>query len=321
MRTLLFSLCFILVLSTESLSQSFFEEPLYIKTETGDLGGILSIPDGCKRCPAVLIIQGSGPTDKDGNSAVLKGKNNSLKLLSESLNEAGIATLRYDKRGVGMSSRALIAEKDLLFDQFVKDADLFLERLFLDKRFRKIGVAGHSQGSLIGMLISQKRKVKAFASVAGPSFSIDETLLTQIKANPYNPPQLLEEAENITASLKNGIEVQEVSPYLQSIYRPSIQPFMMSWMKYDPTEEISKLKCAIMVINGSTDLQIHVEDAKSLKASNEKAQLVIIKGMNHVLKDAPANAIESNASYTNPDLPLNPEFKEKITSFFIKNLK
>ena len=76
-----------------------------------------------------------------------------------------------------------------------------------------------------------------------------------------------------------------------------------------------------MVVNGSTDLQVHVEDAKSLQASNEKAKLVIIKGMNHVLKDAPANAFESNASYTNPDLPLNPEFKKKITSFFTKNLK
>lgn len=271
---------------------------------------------------AVLIIQGSGPTDKDGNSAMLQGKNNSLKLLSESLAEAGIASLRYDKRGMGMSAKAEVSEADLTFDDFVSDANVFLDYLIEDRRFKTVGVAGHSQGSLIGMLISQQNKVKAFASIAGPSFSIDETLLMQIKANPYNPPQLLAEAESITASLQEGVEVKEVSSYLQSVYRPSIQSFMMSWMKYDPTEEISKLEMPVLVINGTTDLQVHIEDAERLQLSNEEqTKLVIIKGMNHVLKDAPANPIENNATYGNPKLPLNTEFKEEIVSFFLENLK
>lgn len=320
MRILFFCIGYLLS-STSAFTQGFTEEEIYIRTKKDSLGGILSIPFDCEKCPAVLIIQGSGPTDKDGNSAMLNGKNNSLKLLSETLNRAGIATLRYDKRGVGMSKKAFVSEQNLIFDDFVSDAEDFLKYLIKDKRFKRIGVVGHSQGSLIGMLISQNKKVKAFASIAGPSFSIDNTLLTQIKANPYNPPQLIKEAEDITVSLKNGIAIDSVSPYLLSIYRPSIQLFMMSWMKYDPTEEISKLKSPVLVINGSTDLQINVEDAQRLQISNEKAELVIIEGMNHVLKNAKANALESNASYSNPALPLNEEFQKEIIAFFTKNLK
>jgi len=302
-------------------AQSYYEEEIALETENGKLGGILTMPNKGKKVPAVLIIQGSGPTDKDGNSAMLPGKNNSLKLLAESLAEAGIASVRYDKRGMGLSAGAVMSESDLSFDDFVFDANEFLTFLIKDKRFKKIGIAGHSQGSLIGMLISQKNDVNAFASIAGPSFTIDETLLMQLKANPYNPPQLLKEAESITASLKKGIEVQEVSSLLQSVYRPSIQSFMMSWMKYDPSEEISKLEIPVLVINGSTDLQVHVEDAQRLQISNEGSKLVIVKGMNHVLKDAPANPIENNATYSNPELPLNKEFEQEIVSFFLKNLK
>jgi len=302
-------------------AQSFHEESIELSTSYGTIGGVLTIPDGSKKMPAVLIIQGSGPTDKDGNSAILPGKNNSLKLLAEALAKEGIASLRYDKRGMGMSARTEVDEAELSFDDFVFDAEQFLHYLIEDKRFKRIGVAGHSQGSLIGMLISQKNKVSAFASIAGPSFTIDETLLTQIKANPYNPPALLEEAETIMASLKKGEAVAQVSPFLQSIFRPSIQQFMMSWMKYDPTDEINKLKVPILVINGSTDLQVSVEDAQRLHISNDKSTLVIIKGMNHVLKDATANPRENNATYGDPKLLLNQEFEQEVTSFFLKNLK
>lgn len=308
--------------SATLLSQSYAEEEVVIELDgKGTLGGILTVPKMSKKMPAVLIIQGSGPTDKDGNSPLLAGKNNSLKLLSEALANAGIASLRYDKRGMGLSASMVVAEADLTFDDFVRDAELFLDYLVKDKRFKKIGVAGHSQGSLIGMLISQRKKVKAFASIAGPSLSIDETLLTQIKDNPYNPPALIKEAEQITASLRKGETYTDISPFLKSIYRTSIQPFMISWMKYDPTEEISKLKMPVLIVQGSTDLQVQVEDGQRLHISNENASLAIIKGMNHVLKDASGNRQENTAAYGNPDLPLNETFKKEITAFFLKNLK
>jgi pimeloyl-ACP methyl ester carboxylesterase len=311
----------LLFLAQRGFSQSVTIEKVYVQSDDGQLGGLLSIPGNCKKCPAVLIIQGSGPTDKDGNSALSQGKNNSLKYLSQSLNEAGIATLRFDKRGMGMSIGLQTNEEDLTFDQLVNDADLFLSLLMKDKRFKKIGIAGHSQGSLIGMLISQRHQLSAFASIAGPSFNIGDKLISQIEGNPYNPNEIIEEAKKITFSLKEGKVTNDVSPLLQNIYRPSIQSFLISWMKYDPSEEIGKLPLPILIINGSTDLQVNVEDAKSLKAASAMAELCIINGMNHILKNATANPIENNATYNNPDLPLNSEFKTKITSFFKQNLQ
>lgn len=274
-----------------------------------------------KKLPVVLIIQGSGPTDKDGNSAALNGKNNSLKLLAELLAKNGIASLRFDKRGLGLSKEAATPEEELTFDDFVNDANAWLNYLVQDKRFKRIGIAGHSQGSLIGMRLSQHEKVSAFASLAGPSLSIDETIMAQIKANPFNPANIVKEAKGIFGKLREGETVDSVPPYLMSVFRPSIQPFMMSWMKYDPLVEIEKLNIPILVVAGSTDLQVTVEDAQRLQIANPKAELKVIDGMNHILKNSSAEANENVASYSNPKLPLNEELEVSINSFFTKYLK
>ena len=215
-----------------ALSQATITKEIFIKTDNGTWSDVLGLPVEYKKCPAILIIQGSRSTDKDDNSIIMSDKNNSLKQLSESPNYIGIATLRYDKTGMGMSKNIKTDEWNLVFDDHVNDANSFLD------------------------------------------FLIDETLLAQLKANPYNLPKLFQEVEEITSSLKKGIQVTEVSAFLQNIYRPSIQPFMMSWMKYDPSEKkISKLKFGILIINGSTDLQVEIEDAQRLKASNDKASI------------------------------------------------
>lgn len=303
-------------------SQDFEEQEVFIQSQDYRLGGVLMFPKGkMKKLPVALIIQGSGPTDKDGNSAALAGKNNSLKLLAETLAQNGVASLRFDKRGLGLSNSTPMQESDLIFEDFVNDAAAWLDFLSQDQRFKKIGVIGHSQGSLIGMRISQNPEVKAFASVAGPSLRIDETLITQIKANPYNPPNIINEAKDIFNKLQNEELVEKVPPYLMSIFRPSVQPFMISWMKYDPLVEMEKLNIPILVIAGSTDLQVTVEDAQRLQIANENAELKVIDGMNHILKDAPADKNENMASYSNPNLPLNKEFESTLISFFLKHLK
>ncbi len=307
--------------STFSYAQSFEEKEVELTVENGKLGGVIMFPDTKKKTPVVLIIQGSGPTDKDGNSGVIPGNNNSLKMLAQALAEKGIASLRFDKRGQGMSKSAGKAEKDLTFDDFVNDAQSWLNYLIKDKRFRKVGVAGHSQGSLIGILISQNPNVSAFASIAGPSLGIDETIMTQIKANPYNPPSVIEETQKIIDTLLEGKTVKEVPTYLNSLFRPDIQPFISSWMKYKPQKEIAKLNIPIAVLNGTTDIQVTIDDANGLKKANPKAKLFIIDGMNHVLKDAPADRQQNMATYGNPDLALNELFKTSIVSFFVNNLK
>lgn len=322
MSRLVIITCIFLWLIAPLHAQNFEEETIFIESDGNRLGGVIMFPEGKKKkLPAVLIIQGSGPTDKDGNSEALTGKNNSLKLLAETLAKNGIASLRFDKRGIGLSKESAMSESDLTFDDFVTDAQAWLEYMKSDKRFKKIGIAGHSQGSLIGMRLSQDSPVKAFASIAGPSLSIDETIIAQIKANPFNPANVVKEAKEIFGKLRQGETVEKVPPYLMSIFRPSIQPFMMSWMKYDPLLEIEKLDIPILVITGSTDLQVTVEDAQRLQISNPKAELKVIDGMNHILKNSSAEANENVASYSNPNLPLNTEFEKAIANFFKTTLK
>ena len=122
------------------------------------------------------------------------------------------------------------------------------------------------------------------------------------------------------AQIKAGEKVENIPPYFQNLFRASIQPFMSSWMKYNPLEEINKLDIPILVVNGSTDLQVNVEDAQRLQISNNKAELLIIEGMNHVLKEASANQAENIATYSNPDLPLHPQFESGFISFMKKHI-
>ncbi|MBO3697041.1 S9 family peptidase [Roseivirga sp. E12] len=316
----LFSL--FIISSSVCSAQSFQEEEVILPVENGNLGGVIMMPEGKKKqkFPAVLIIQGSGPTDKDGNSAGVSGKNNSLKMLAEALAEQGIASLRFDKRGMGLSQSAGKQEQNLIFDDFVSDAGLWFDYLTKQKRFTKIGIAGHSQGSLIGMLVAQNKPTAVFVSIAGPSLNIGETIMGQLKSNPANPPAIIDEAKNIMDELKKGNKVADIPSYYASLFRPSIQPFMSSWLKYDPQEEFKKLSVPSMVVNGTTDIQVTMDDANRLKSANPDARMIIIDGMNHVLKNAPAERSANIATYSNPDLPLNPDFKLVVTSFFKEHL-
>src|SRR5882762_7825034 len=129
------------------------EQTLVLKTKTGELSGTLLVPESKSPVPIALIIAGSGPTDVDGNNPVMK--NNSLKLLAEGLAAAKIATLRYDKRGVGKSKAAGLKESELRFDGYIADAGEWVGLLKRNKAYGKLVVIGHSEGSLIGMVVAQ----------------------------------------------------------------------------------------------------------------------------------------------------------------------
>ena len=153
------------------------EQSVSLDTPTGKINGKIGLPDA-EKPPIVLLIAGSGPTDMDGNtnSGGFSMKNNSLKLLAEGLAQRGIATLRFDKRGIASSSAAAKKERDLRFEDYVADAQGWIDRLSDDSRFSDVFVLGHSEGSLIGMLASvDNPKVKGFISLAGagrPAYDI-----------------------------------------------------------------------------------------------------------------------------------------------------
>ncbi|MBR7554852.1 alpha/beta hydrolase [Allobacillus sp. GCM10007491] len=297
----------------ESSTEDTASEIVSVETNHGKLSGELLLPE--KETDTVaLIIPGSGPTDRNGNSAA--GTNNSLKMLAELLREESIASLRYDKRGAGLNQEAIINEEDLSFDDFIDDAVFWLEKLRADDRFERLIVIGHSQGSLVGMTAAQQVEVDALISLAGAGRPLNQVLQEQLSAQLDG--ELLAEAKQIIEQLQEGRPVDDVSQPLQSTFRKSVQPFLISWMDYDPTTEISQLRIPILIINGTTDLQVSVEDAEMLHAEALNSELKIIDGMNHVLKIAPEERSENLKTYNQPTLPLAEELKESIKVFLGK---
>lgn len=291
------------------------EKPIVLKTGTGDIDGTLTMLESNLPVPVVLIIAGSGPTDRDGNNAMMK--NNSLKMLSSELAKKGIASVRFDKRGIAKSQPAMTSEADLRFETYINDVSEWIDLLKQDKSFNRIIVAGHSEGSLIGMIAAQKAEVSKYISIAGVGQPADKIIREQLKAA---PPAFLEQSTPILDELVKGNKVENVPQMLYSLFRPSVQPYMISWMKYDPQAEIAKLKKPVLILQGTTDIQVGVEDAKRLKEANHDAKIVLIEGMNHILKNVPADRMQNMQSYNQPDLPLNEELVLAVCSF-IKELK
>jgi pimeloyl-ACP methyl ester carboxylesterase len=292
------------------------EEAVALQTPTGEIQGSLLIPDFESHMPVVLIIAGSGPTDRNGNQIMMP--NNSLKILSESLRRNGIATLRFDKRGIGGSFIPGSKEDDLRFEDYVGDVRLWIDWLNKDSRFSEIIVAGHSEGSLIGMLASQKNdKVHSFISIAGVALPADEALKEQMNNQPVEMKEMI---FPLLERLKKGELIPDVPQTLYALFRPSVQPYMISWLKYDPQAEIKKLNIPVLILQGKTDIQVTAKHADLLSAAYPKAEKMLIENMNHVLKDCSStDRTEQLNTYTNPELPVNRELISAITRFVNKN--
>lgn len=311
------NLLFLGLLSQNHTSKAFTESEIVLNTPTGNISGTISIPSKTKKSPVVLIIAGSGPTDRDCNSPV-GVKSNAYKMIAEGFAGNDISTLRYDKRGVAKSASAATSEGELRFETYINDAAEWINLLRKDKRFSKIIVLGHSEGSLIGMIAIQLSKVSGFISVAGTGSPADTILRQQLRRQ--LPSNLMKESDNILDSLRKGMTVSKINPLFMSLYRPSVQPYMISWIKYDPATEIKKLHVPVLLVQGTTDIQVSVDDAKLLKAAKPDAKLALFEGMNHILKESEADRQMNIATYNNPDLTLKKGLIEELVSF-IKHLK
>ncbi|MFI5159633.1 MAG: serine aminopeptidase domain-containing protein [Sphingobacteriales bacterium] len=294
------------------IDPSLVESPIVLKTLSGSIHGTVTMPKNATgKIPVVLIIAGSGPTDRNGNSPKLDLETNAYKDIAEALGKSGIASVRYDKRMIG-ESETNNKEADLRFDDYVDDAVGMVEMLGQDDRFSKVIVLGHSEGSLVGMLACRDQPVKGFISIAGAGDSADKILTEQLKSK----SQFIQEHfKTLLDSLRKGKTIDNIDPSLYFIARPSVQRYLMSWCKYNPPRVLKTLKIPVMIIQGTTDLQVTVADAEKLKKAKSEATLLIIPGMNHVLKDAPADRDQNLATYNKPDLPLKAELMPGIISF------
>jgi len=292
---------------------SFNEENIEIEIPFGFLSGTLLVPKVEKdKIPVVLLIAGSGPTDRNGNNQYMK--NNSLKMLAEALYKNNIATLRYDKRGIGKSKMKNLEESKLRFEDYINDASAFIKYLKKDKRFSEIIVAGHSEGSLIGMVAARYATPGKYISLNGAGRSADIILKEQIGKE----PTIKDVAYVIIDSLVAGETVNEIPPVLNALFRKSVQPYIISWFKYDPQKEIVKLDIPILIIQGKTDIQVAETDANLLKKAKPEADIKFIEGMNHIFKNVEKDRAKNIETYSKPDLPINKEFVKTITDFIKK---
>lgn len=292
---------------------AFTETPVVLHTATGAIFGTLTLPKNFQKGEVGLIIAGSGPTDRNGNNPVMK--NESLRMLAYGLAAHNIASLRYDKRGIGESRAAAKSEADLRFEDYINDAKEWIRFLKKDDRFTKVVVIGHSEGSLIGM-IAAYQYADGFVSIAGAGRSADKILKEQLAKQPQKIKDL---SFPIIDSLTQGKMVANVDPILSSLFRPSVQPYLISWFRYDPQTEIHKLAIPVLILQGTNDLQVSTEDAQLLAKANGHAQLFLIENMNHILKIVQGTSNENLATYNNPALPVSDKLINSIATFIQKN--
>lgn len=296
-----------------SQESKFSEKETWVISDGDTLYGSVTEPLKLKKYPIVLLIAGSGPTDRNGNNPQMK--NDALKQVAHALAEEGIATVRYDKRGIAASRGAGISESELRFENYIHDAEVWIDNLRKTDRYTTITVAGHSEGSLIGMVAA--KKADKFISIAGAGRSIDVVIKEQL----LNQPQPVKEhAYGILDTLKMGIKPTTVNPLVFSLFRPSIQPYMISWIKYDPAKQIDslrQLKIPVMIIQGTRDIQVSVKDAELLKAAVPSAEFLQIETMNHVLRKVEDNRNANLATYYKTD----PAIEKELTDAMIKFIK
>ena len=290
--------------------------PFWAESEiqTNGLFGTLTLPHGASAVPAVLLLPGSGPVNRDGN---LPGApNDSLKLLAQALATQGIASIRADKRGVGASLSNATQEHDLRFTRYVDDALAWHAVLASLDRVASVFLLGHSEGALLATLAAQRVEVAGLILVAGAGEPAHTTIARQLAAAGV-PPALQEASKHISASLCRGNAVLDVPAELASLYRPSIQNYLMSWFPLHPAEEFAKTVCPALVVQGTTDIQVGVADAHRLAAARAGAHLVLVEGMNHILKPAPQDRTANLQTYAEPSLPLAQALTPAIAGFIL----
>lgn len=283
----------------------YIEQQLIINQH---IDGTLLLPNEKNKPSIAIIIAGSGPTDRNGNQNFLK--NNSLKKLAERLTENGIATFRYDKRIVKQIRQGNI-DLNMSFDDFVIDAISVLNFFKLKDSFSKVYIIGHSQGSLVGMLAAREG-ADGFISLSGAGKTIDDVIIDQIN---NTAPMFTEDAKRVFSILKEGGTTEDYPKALASIFNKELQPFMTSWMQYNPQVEIKKLQIPVLIINGSKDFQVSIDEAHLLKAAVENAQIDIIEKMNHILVPIEGDNLENSKSYNESFRKLSPKLIDIIVKF------
>jgi len=297
------------------------EMPFTFQSGTLTLAGTLTLPAGYTRqIPVALIVAGSGPTDRNGNSVgPLKAQNNSnlYAILAWQLATEGIASVRYDKRVIGENIQK-IDLSTISIDDFIADVIAGARRLVADRRFSKVVLIGHSEGAeLVLQAVNRGAPAAGIVMMSGTGRPIMTVLREQISKQ--LPPEEIVKWDSASARYLRGEDPGDVHPGLRSLLLPTNRRFMQSWTKYDPIVEIAKVKVPVLIIQGGHDIQVSEADARALKAAQPAATLLVIPAANHTFRATTTDDRFAQAKlYTDPTIPIVPQLAPAIVDWVNK---
>ena len=273
--------------------------------------------DAGKHTPVVLIIPGSGPTDRDGNNP-LGITAAPYRLLAEALATQAVSSVRIDKRGLGGSKGAVADGNKVTIADYVTDTHNWIAAIRKRTGVQCVWVLGHSEGSLVALAAAQQPDgMCGVISVSGAGRKLSDVIRDQLRANPANAP-LLDQAMAALDALEKGqhVDVSGMNPALLRLFAPQVQDFLIDDFRHDPAKLAASLKLPLLIVQGERDIQISAADARALAAAQPKAKLVLVPAMNHVLKDVANDERSANvATYSDFSLPVDSALVDAVASF------
>lgn len=300
-----------LILATALTSAPVATE-ITLPAQPAPLHGTLLTPENASA--VAVILPGSGPTDRDGNSPMgVRGA--TYRLLAEGLAGQGIASVRIDKRGIAQSAAAGADEAALRFTDYSTDARAWAIEAASRAGQSCAWLIGHSEGALVALKAVEggDDKVCGLILLSGAGRPAGVVLREQLENG--LPEPLKTQAFAALTELEAGRTVADAPPALAALFRPSVQPYLISWLPLDPAALMAAYDGPVFIGQGTTDIQVTTTDANALSAADPKATLKLWDGVNHLLKIAPADRAANMATYANPDLPLAPGVVEDVAGF------
>lgn len=273
--------------------------------------------DAGAKAPVVLIIPGSGPTDRDGNNP-LGVTAAPYRLLAEALAGRGVSSVRIDKRGMFGSKAAVADANKVTIADYAADTHAWVAAIRERTGAKCVWVLGHSEGALVALASAQEPTgICGVILVSGAGRKLGDVIREQLRSNPANAP-VLDSAMGALDSLEAGkhVDVTSMHPALQKLFAPQVQDFLIDMFRQDPAKLAASLEVSVLIVQGERDLQVSVADAKALAAAQPNAKLVLVPQMNHVLKDVGSDDRAANfATYADPSLPVDSSAADAIAGF------
>lgn len=289
--------------------------PMKAPGPQGPLAGTLL--DAGKNAPVVLVIPGSGPTDRDGNNP-LGVTAAPYRLLVEALADKGVSSVRIDKRGMFGSKSAVADPNKVTIADYIADTHNWVAAIRKRTGASCIWVLGHSEGALVALAAAQQPDgICGVILVSGVGRRLSDVIREQLRANPANAP-LLDSAMTALDSLERGrhVDASGMHPALQRLFAPQVQDFLIDMFRQEPAKLAAWVKVPMLIVQGERDLQVSTADARALAAVQPKARLVLLPKMNHVLKDVDSDDRAANlATYAEPSLAVDPGLVDAIAKF------